>query len=89
VDAAIDDDPEARSHGGGGLMADNQQLRLTLRLQVADGEDFMEVRSGWPGAEIVMEHRLSGSALMQIVGDLRCAHENLAHECPACAQMHE
>ena len=90
-------------------MANNQQLRLTLRLNVGDGEDFMDtvtgstkfadgdldaqrawsqaVRSRWPGVEIVMEHRLSGSASMQILGDLRCAHENLVHECPSCAQM--
>jgi hypothetical protein len=47
----------------------------------------MEVRARWPMAEIVMKDGPQGRALMQILDDMRCAHDNLEHECPVCANV--
>ena len=65
-------------------MANNQQLCLTLRPHVADCDGVSE-STKLADAEIVTEHRLSWRASMDILRDLRCAHENLAHECALCA----
>jgi hypothetical protein len=46
-----------------------------------------EVQFRWSRAQIVNEHSQTGTALMQVVDEMRCAHENLAHECPLCADM--
>jgi hypothetical protein len=29
--------------------------------------------------------KLSGRALLQLIDELRCVHENILHECPLCA----
>jgi hypothetical protein len=44
-----------------------------------------EVRLGWPRADIANEHGPTRTASMQILDDMRCPHDNLAHECPLCA----
>jgi hypothetical protein len=45
----------------------------------------MEVRSRWPSAEFVIEDKPQWRELMQILDEMRCPHENVAHECPICA----
>jgi hypothetical protein len=65
-------------------MANNQQLRLTLRLHIAECDGVAE-STKLADAEIVTEHRLSWRDSMDILRELRCAHENLAHECSVCA----